>query len=62
MLDQAWSFGSKSPEQLRFAIDPRWHGEKPRSYWYDAQGTRAAYSGLISAERVELWLQRQAAH
>jgi thiol-disulfide isomerase/thioredoxin len=59
LLDQAWSFGSKSPEQLRFAIDPRWHGEKPRSYWYDAQGKRASYSGLITAERVEDWLQQQ---
>jgi thiol-disulfide isomerase/thioredoxin len=60
MLDQAWSFGGKSPEQLRFAVDPRWRGEKPRSYWYDAQGKRVAYSGLISAERVEGWLQQQA--
>lgn len=60
LLDHAWSFGSKSPEQLRFAVDPRWHGEKPRSYWYDAQGKRTAYSGVITAERIETWLQQQA--
>jgi hypothetical protein len=26
----------------------RWRGEKPRSYWYDAQGQRIAYSGVIT--------------
>jgi len=57
LLDQAWSFGSKSPEQLRFALDPRWRGEKPRSYWYDAKGNRTAYSGLITGERIEGWLR-----
>lgn len=61
LLDDAWSFGSKAPEQLRFAVDPRWHGEKPRSYWYDAQGKRTAYSGVITGERIESWLQQQAA-
>lgn len=60
LLDHAWSFGSKSPEQLRFAVDPRWHGEKPRSYWYDAHGKRTAYSGVITAERIESWLEQAA--
>ena len=61
LLDHAWSFGSKAPEQLRFAVDPRWHGEKPRSYWYDAQGKRTAYSGVVTAERIESWLRQQTA-
>lgn len=60
LLEHAWSFGNNSQEQLRFAIDPRWRGEKPRSYWYDAHGKRTAYSGLITAERVEGWLQQAA--
>ena len=62
LLDQAWTFGAAPPEQLRFVLDPTWRGEKPRSYWYDASGKRSAYSGLISAERVEAWLQQQAMH
>jgi hypothetical protein len=48
LLADAWSFGSQAPERLRYAIDPRWRGEKPRSYWYDAQGQRIAYSGVIT--------------
>jgi hypothetical protein len=55
LADERWSFGSASSERLRFAIDPRWHGEKPRSYWYDANGLRKAYSGLIRPERLEEW-------
>lgn len=55
LADDRWSFGSESSERLRYAIDPRWRGEKPRSYWYDASGARKAYSGLIRPERLEQW-------
>ncbi|GAB3543626.1 TlpA disulfide reductase family protein [Noviherbaspirillum agri] len=48
----AWAFGAAPPEQLRYAIDPKWHGEKPRSYWFKANGERVAYSGLITAATV----------
>lgn len=53
LLQEAWSFGAQSPERLRYAIDPRWRGEKPRSYWYDAQGRRTAYSGVITPALIE---------
>lgn len=52
----SWGFGGDSPERLRFAIDPAWRGEKPRSYWYDAKGKRIAFSGLIKPAKVEQWL------
>ncbi len=55
LQDDTWSFGEESPERLRFALDPAWRGEKPRSYWYDATGKRTAYSGLIKRERLALW-------
>ncbi len=55
LAEHSWSFGDEAPERLRFAIDPRWHGEKPRSYWYDAQGNRTAYSGLIRPEKLDAW-------
>lgn len=48
----AWAFGDAPAEQLRYAIDPRWHGEMPRSYWFDAQGRRTAHSGVITPEVV----------
>ena len=53
LLADAWSFGSLAPERLRYAIDPRWRGEKPRSYWYDAQGQRVAYSGVITPAVID---------
>ena len=52
MTGAAWAFGSAPPEQLRYAIDPKWRGEKPRSYWFDARGERVAYSGLITPEVI----------
>ena len=51
----AWSYGDEAPERLRYAIDPAWRGEKPRSYWYDAAGQRSAYSGLIKPARLAQW-------
>lgn len=52
LQDNAWSFADQAPEQLRYAIDPRWRGEKPRSYWYDKDGNRVAYSGVISPAKL----------
>ena len=53
LLADAWSFGGLAPERLRYAIDPRWRGEKPLSYWYDAQGQRVAHSGVITPALIE---------
>lgn len=52
LSSNAWAFGAAPPEQLRYAIDPAWYGEKPRSYWFNARGERVAYSGLITAEVI----------
>ncbi|RJG09375.1 hypothetical protein D3872_23030 [Massilia cavernae] len=60
LADEYWSFGSDSPERLRFALDPRWRGEKPRSYWYDADGRRTAYSGTVTPEKLNEWQHKQA--
>jgi thiol-disulfide isomerase/thioredoxin len=49
---ETWAFGPAPAEQLRHAIDPKWRGEMPRSYWFDGKGQVRAYSGLIDAERV----------
>ena len=46
---EAYAFASGSPESLRYAIDPKWLGEKPRAYLYAANGTRTAQSGVISS-------------
>ena len=52
LSSHAWAFGTAPAERLRYDIDPKWRGEKPRSYWVDGNGHVRAYSGLISAEIV----------
>ncbi|MFP5389972.1 MAG: TlpA family protein disulfide reductase [Gammaproteobacteria bacterium] len=52
LAEDAWAFGQASPERLRYAIDPRWRGEKPRTYWYDAQGKRVTHSGVVTAAMI----------
>lgn len=48
----AYAFSDDNPEALRYAIDPKWRGEKPRTYFYDGQGGRKSFSGVVSAERI----------
>lgn len=55
LAQDAWGFGNASPERLRYAIDPRWHGEKPRTYWFDANGQRTARSGVLTHELIRNW-------
>jgi hypothetical protein len=40
------------------AIDPKWRGELPRTYLYDAQHRRVAISGVIDEEKLREWLER----
>lgn len=49
----AWAYGDAPAEQLRYMIDPKWRGEKPRSYWFNARGERVAHSGLITAATID---------
>ena len=55
---ETWAFGTAPAEQLRHAIDPKWRGEMPRSYWFDGKGRVQAYSGLITPERAASMLPR----
>lgn len=38
--------------RIRYAIDPQWYGELPRSYFYDAGHQRRAVSGLLDDSRI----------
>lgn len=49
----AWAYGDAPAEQLRYMIDPKWHGEKPRSYWFNARGERVAHSGMITTATID---------
>ncbi len=53
-----WVFANEVPERLRYAIDPAWRGELPRSYLFDAAHRREAHSGLLDAARLKDWLRQ----
>lgn len=58
MTGNAWAFGSAPSEQLRYAIDPQWHGEIPRTYWFNARGESSAYSGALTTATIEKLIAR----
>jgi thiol-disulfide isomerase/thioredoxin len=56
VISDAWLFSETSAERLRYAIDPSWYGEMPRSYFYDPEHNRVGVSGALKAEQIESWL------
>lgn len=53
-----WVFADDVPERLRYAIDPAWRGELPRSYLFDAAHLRETHSGLLEEARLNAWLKQ----
>lgn len=52
---ERWMFAGDA-ERLVFAVDRKWHGELPRSYFYDAAGTARAVSGRVEPAWLENWV------
>ena len=50
-----WVFADPQPERLRFAVDRRWYGELPRTYFYAPNRPREGRSGLIPAAELARW-------
>ena len=59
LTHHAWAYGDEPPEQLRYALDPKWHGEKPRSYWFNAKGEKIAYSGVITPALIDKFMSER---
>lgn len=57
-----WQFADTFVERLRYEIDPQWFGELPRTYFYEADGTRTAVSGQLDAQEVERWIKSAGHH
>lgn len=53
----SYIFDDSPAQYLRYAIDPSWYGELPRSYLFDQQHQRQAVSGLLSEELLSNWLK-----
>lgn len=54
---QQWVFSDDSVQHLRFAIDPAWYGELPRSYFHSKEGKRHAVTGRLNHQLVGDWLR-----
>ncbi|MEO1767250.1 TlpA family protein disulfide reductase [Thiobacter aerophilum] len=54
---ERWIFADPFSERLRFEVDPRWHGELPRSYLYGPGGRVEGISGPIDPQRLAAWLK-----
>lgn len=55
---EAWVFADPFAERLCFEIDPKWHGELPRTYLYDPSHKAQASSGKLDALLMERWLMK----
>ncbi len=56
-----YAYGSDAPEALAYALDPKWRGELPRTFFFDGRGGRVAVSGVVdpAAVREALGLARK---
>jgi thiol-disulfide isomerase/thioredoxin len=52
---ERWIFTGNDPDRLYFSVDRKWHGELPRSYFYDGKGGVQGRSGQVSTEWLETW-------
>lgn len=52
-----WVFAEDNSPKLRYEIDPKWYGELPRTYFFNASHQRHGISGLIPEEKYRTLLQ-----
>lgn len=55
-----WSFADAFVERVRHSVDPKWRGELPRTYFFDADHRPLAHSGVISAVDADAWFAKHA--
>jgi len=51
-----WAFADDFGERVRYAVDPGWRGELPRTYLYDARSNAVVVSGVIDPGALDRWL------
>jgi len=57
---ERWIFTGNDPDRLYFSVDRKWHGELPRTYFYDGRGGVEARSGQVSPAWLAEWARRSA--
>ena len=48
-----WIFGNDDAQKMRYAIDPTWYGELPRTYFFSSSHQRTGKSGALKIEEFE---------
>jgi len=56
---EIWAFADPYQERLRWSVDPKWGGELPRTYFFDAGHRPVVRSGRLDGVWVETWLAGQ---
>ena len=49
---KTWMFADAFVERLRYSVDPLWHGELPRSYFFKDDHSFEAHSGVLTREQL----------
>lgn len=57
---EQWVFAVDAPERLRAEIDRRWHGELPRTVFYDRDHRARGVSGVLPPQRLQAWAEANA--
>lgn len=55
---EAWQFSEPDEERLRYNIDKAWHGELPRTYYYDNSHQVKAVSGSPDLIWLKSWASK----
>ena len=50
---ETWMFADAFVERLRYSVDPLWHGELPRSYFFKADHSVESHSGVLTRAQLE---------
>ncbi len=58
-LNTAWVFAEEYPEQLYAAVDKRWRGELPITYFYDRQHQAIRHLGIVKEAALVAWMRLQ---
>ena len=49
---KTWMFADAFVERLRFSVDPLWHGELPRSYFFNDDHSFESHSGVLTRTQL----------
>ncbi|MFO1413255.1 MAG: hypothetical protein U1F10_04970 [Burkholderiales bacterium] len=55
---ELWAFADDFAERTRYAVDRKWRGELPRTYFYDRAHAAEVISGRVEPATAAAWCER----